>query len=251
MWAFILRGMDNVRRRLDDLLAPVPADEAMPIDYSQRRWAVTRPAAVGAAALGVVVIAALGVWLFRPGAVTMPEAKEVEQSISESPEQTEPLPGASPDEAGTDPAEVVVSVVGLVHHPGVVVLPPGSRVVDAIAVAGGLLPEANFASINHAAVLSDGEQIVVSDVPMAGGGNVGGTHSGDGGGDPGAGGGLVNLNQADAALLETLPGVGPATAQNIVSHRESSGPFGSVDQLMEVSGIGPAKFAQMKDLVTV
>ena len=91
----------------------------------------------------------------------------------------------------------------------------------------------------------------MSDEPMAGGGSAGGTGTADPSADPGGGGGLVNLNSADAALLETLPGVGPATARNIVSHRESSGPFGSVEQLMEVSGIGPAKFAQMKDLVTV
>lgn len=239
--------MDNVRRRLDDLLAPVPADEAMPIDYGQRRWAVTRPAVLGAAAVGVVVIAALAVWLLRPGPVTMPEVEAIGQSVSAPTEQS----GSLPDVAVVEPTEVVVSVVGLVHHPGVVVLPPGSRVADAIHLAGGLLPDANFASINHAALLTDGEQIVVSDEPMAGGGSAGGTGTADPSVDPGGGGGLVNLNSADAALLETLPGVGPATARNIVSHRESSGPFGSVEQLMEVSGIGPAKFAQMKDLVTV
>jgi competence protein ComEA len=136
-----------------------------------------------------------------------------------------------------------VSVVGLVARPGLVRLRSGSRVADAIEAAGGLLPEADPASVNLAAVVTDGQQIAVG---------VPGAASDGGGGAPAAGdpGGLVN-NTATAAELDGLPGIGPVLAQRIVDHRSSSGPFGSVEELDDVPGIGPSIAAELAGLVTV
>jgi competence protein ComEA len=137
----------------------------------------------------------------------------------------------------------VVSVVGLVARPGLVTLPSGSRVADAIEAAGGLLPEADPAAVNLAAVLADGQQIAVS--------APGATTSAPG---PGAGtpqGGPVNLNIATAADLDALPGIGPVLAQRIVSYRDQQGRFTSVEQLDDVPGIGPSIYDQLKPLVTV
>ena len=136
---------------------------------------------------------------------------------------------------------VVVDVVGAVAAPGVVRLPDGSRVVDAVASAGGATAEANLSALNLARVLVDGEQIVVprpGDAPTS-------TGSGDAPRD-----GLVDLNTADAAALDALPGIGPVLAARIVDHR-ADGPFTSVDELGDVSGIGPTLLERLRDLVRV
>ncbi|KGF17472.1 hypothetical protein HMPREF1650_03670 [Corynebacterium freneyi DNF00450] len=159
-----------------------------------------------------------------------------------------------------------MSVVGMVHHPGVVTVPGTARVADAVNAAGGMLPEASPASVNLAAPLVDGQQILVGPDPLpelstggtsagapgggeAAAGGVGGGEAGAGGG--GGGGGLVNINTASEAELETVTGIGPATAKKIVAYREQHGPFTSVDQLEEVPGIGPAKLEGMRAEVTV
>jgi competence protein ComEA len=139
----------------------------------------------------------------------------------------------------------VVSVVGQVAAPGLVTLPAGARVADAIAAAGGLLPEADPATVNGAAVLGDGQQIAVG-VPGAGPPAGATVAAGDA-----PSGGLLDLNTATAAELDALPGIGPVLAQRIVDHRTASGPFTSVDQLDEVSGIGPAIFADLAQRVRV
>jgi competence protein ComEA len=147
-------------------------------------------------------------------------------------------------------SEVVVHVAGAVASPGVRRLPPGSRVVDALDAAGGALPGADLARVNLAAPLVDGQQVYVpkpgEQPPMAGAG-AGGA-AGSAGAVPGA---LVNLNTATAEQLDTLPGVGPATAAAIIAHRDRHGPFTSVDQLVDVRGIGEAKLEQLRDLVAV
>jgi competence protein ComEA len=140
---------------------------------------------------------------------------------------------------------LVVSVVGRVRQPGLVTLVAGARVADAIAAAGGLLPGADAASVNLAAVVTDGQQIAVG-VPGAPGDAGGQTSStGPGGGAP------VNLNSATAADLDALPGIGPVLAQRIVDYRLQQGSFTSIDQLDDVPGIGPALFAQLRKRVTV
>jgi competence protein ComEA len=157
---------------------------------------------------------------------------------------TSPPVAPSVGEAATTSATVVVSVVGMVARPGLVTLPTGSRVADAVEAVGGLLPEADAASINLAAPVSDGEQIAVG-VPGASGPAPG---AGPAAGSAGA---RVNLNTASAGELDALPGIGPVLAERIVAHRTAQGPFASVDQLDDVPGIGPAIAAELAELVTV
>jgi competence protein ComEA len=133
--------------------------------------------------------------------------------------------------------EVVVHVVGAVAVPGVQRLPAGSRVIDAVEAAGGAAPDADLSRVNLAAFLADGQQVVVlrpgEAPPVADGGAV------------------IDINRASAAELEELPGVGPATAEAIIAHREQNGPFASVDDLLDVRGIGEAKLEQLRDRATV
>lgn len=171
---------------------------------------------------------------------------------------------AQPGQAGSSQAtgQVVVHVTGAVASPGVVVLGQGARVADAIEAAGGVTQEADADQLNLARVLSDGEQVrvpregeVLTD-QEAGAGQVGeqSGQSGSGAAQDGHGqevSGLVNINTASALELEELPGIGPALAQRIVEHREANGPFGSVDELTEVSGIGQAKLEALREVAVV
>jgi competence protein ComEA len=153
------------------------------------------------------------------------------------------VPASSP----TQDAEVVVDVTGKVRHPGIVRLPVGSRVVDALRAAGGARRNADIGSLNLARVLVDGEQVVVGLPPPAG---VAATvlPSASGAGPPAA---LVNLNTATQPELESLPGIGPVTAQAILQWRSDNGAFSAVDELMEVSGIGEATLTELAPFVTV
>ncbi|MHB9058407.1 MAG: helix-hairpin-helix domain-containing protein [Bacillota bacterium] len=169
---------------------------------------------------------------------------------------------------------IVVHVAGAVKEPGVYKLPQGSRVVDALTAAGGVTTDAAADWLNLAAKVVDGEKVYVpnkKEVAAARGTGAatgrGGTASGGAGGlgglagpgstgggalaPPGVGlvGGKVNLNLADQAALETLPGIGPALAQRILAYRTSHGSFQSIEELRNVSGIGERKFAEIKDLV--
>ncbi len=163
---------------------------------------------------------------------------------------TGPAAGAPATVASGPPAqattgEVTVDVAGKVRKPGVRVLPAGSRVVDALDAAGGARQGVDLSSLNLARVLTDGEQILVGVDPAPGAVPPGEAASVPGAGAP------VNLNTADLTLLETLPGVGPVTAQAIVTWRESNGGFTAVDQLVDVDGIGEATLADLAPLVTV
>lgn len=187
---------------------------------------------------GVLAVAiAVTLWLLRPPPPP-PEASLPFASTTV----------ATPVSSTTLSSDLVVHVAGAVAAPGVHQLPTGSRVVDAIEAAGGLAPDADAARINLAAPLVDGGRVYVPAVgeeppPVA---------VGDLAGDPGAGSiGPVNLNTADAAALDALPGVGPATAAAILEHRGKVGAFTSVDQLLDVPGIGEAKLDALRDLVTV
>ncbi len=165
------------------------------------------------------------------------------------------------------PSVVVVHVTGPVRNPGVVTLPAGSRVADAITAAGGVTK--GLVRINLARVLIDGEQIDVSAPsdggegtgsatttgPLSGGGSgtskVGGSQLGGGQAGGGQSGGKVSLNKATASQLEQLPRVGPVLASKIIEFRTQHGGFRSIDQLREVSGIGDATFAQIAPYVQV
>jgi competence protein ComEA len=156
------------------------------------------------------------------------------------------VPGASTAaEVSTTPAEVVVHVAGKVRRPGIVVLEPGARVIDAVEAAGGLRRGVDLTGVNLARLLTDGEQVLV------GTGVAGAPASGVAGPGDAATAGKVNLNTASAAQLEELPGVGPVTAAAIVAFREEHGPFASVDQLLDVSGIGEATLAEIAPAATV
>ncbi len=164
---------------------------------------------------------------------------------------------------GSPQAQVVVDVAGKVHHPGVLTLPGGSRVVDAVARAGGVLPGTDTSGLALARRLVDGEQILVDGRPgpappqPAGGaaGSAGGTGAAGGGsgrGSPGAAPGApVNLNTATVEALDALPGVGPVLAQRIVEWRVAHGGFASPRQLGEVTGVGDQRLADLLPLVTV
>lgn len=141
-------------------------------------------------------------------------------------------------------ATVTVHVVGEVMRPGVYALRGGSRAADAIAAAGGLLGAADQAAVNLARVVTDGEQIAV---PRQGEGGAMPAASAPGGAAPS---GKVDLNTATEAQLDTLPGVGPATATKIVSDRTENGPFSSVNDLLRVPGIGASKLDALRDLVS-
>ena len=137
---------------------------------------------------------------------------------------------------------LIVHVTGAVRRPGVYQLAEGSRIVDAIAKAGGITARADAVTVNLAALLIDGQQIVVPEAFAPG---AGAAPTGEG---P-AVSGVVHLNSADVVALDALPGVGPATAQRIVEWRTQNGGFRSVDDLEQVPGIGPAKLDALRDLV--
>ena len=157
--------------------------------------------------------------------------------------------GAPSGSAAVGAALVVVHVAGRVRRPGLVRLPPGSRVADALAAAGGVLPGVDLTTINLARVLTDGEQVLVG--VTGPGGTAAGPGLGSGGGGAGGGGagGLVDLNTATLEQLEGLPGVGPVLAQRILDFRSSHGRFATVDELREVSGIGERKYADIEPKV--
>lgn len=144
---------------------------------------------------------------------------------------------AAPTSATTS---VTVDVEGAVRKPGIVVLHAGARVVDAVKAAGGSFHRDQLAGLNLATVLTDGQQVVVG-APNPGSGGAAAVSSDD----------RVNLNTASADDLDAIPGVGPVTAEAIVSWRQRNGSFHTVDELMEVDGIGPGKFAKIKPHVTV
>ena len=155
--------------------------------------------------------------------------------------------GASSPEASVEP-DAVVYVCGAVRSPGVVRLAPGSRVADALEVAGGATADAELTAVNLAAVVTDGQPIVVPErgAPAPAGGAAAAPAAG--GAAPGA---LVNINTASLEELDTLDGVGPSTAQKIVDYRTANGAFKSVEEIKNVPGIGDAKFAALKDSITV
>ena len=149
--------------------------------------------------------------------------------------------------AAASPSRLVVDVVGAVRRPGLYRLARGARIADAVLRAGGVTPKAALDAVNLAAPVADGEQVVVprrGTVAAAAGGGAG---AGGAGAGPSAG--PVQLSTATLEQLDALPGIGPVTAQKILSYREQHGAFGSVEELDAVPGIGPARLEQLKGLV--
>lgn len=184
-----------------------------------------------------------GAWLLLR-APTPPVEQGLPMTSSESTVPTTAPAGAA-DPPSSTTALVVVHVAGAVRSPGVFTLPNGARLHEAIDAAGGGADQADLDRLNLAEVLVDGHRVYVPQigveppVPVISptGANVVS--------------GPVDLNRADATLLQTLPGIGPATAAAIVEDRASNGPFASIEELERVPGIGPAKLAALRDLVTV
>ncbi len=174
-------------------------------------------------------------------------------SPSTSPEPAAPTGATAPSGAAGQGSEIVVDVAGKVRRPGIVVLPSGSRVADALQAAGGVRPGVDTAALNLARPLLDGEQVLVGLAPL-GPPDGSATPTGPGTSATPAPDGptaLVNLNTATLEQLDTLPGVGPVTGQAILDWRAEHGSFTSVDELLEVDGIGDATLADLRDLVTV
>ncbi|MFD3531590.1 helix-hairpin-helix domain-containing protein [Streptomyces sp. NPDC058664] len=205
------------------------------------------------AALTVVLIVAAGLaggyfWVGRPEPVRAPELVRAAPVAAAPATRAAPGPGPGSGPAA-DGARVIVDVGGKVRRPGVLTLPAGSRVADALRAAGGAKPGADLTGLNRARVLFDGEQVLVG-LP---GTPVGGSASGSGSvTGPGSGGGPVvplSLNTATVEQLDTLPGVGPVLARHILDHRTEHGGFRSVGELREVNGIGERRFADLEPLV--
>ena len=214
------------------------------------------------AVLALLVAGALGVtawWVVRAdgGSTTLPPVASRPTGLVSVPEAPvgpstpgpgeTASPGATPGAAGSPTGSIVVDVAGRVRRPGIATLPLGSRVVDALEAAGGARRGTRLGTLNLARVLTDGEQVVVGQPGVPG-------VAASAAAAPGAGGGatpLVNLNSATQAELEELPGVGPVTAQAILTFRTEQGAFTAVDELLEVSGIGDATLAQIAPFVTL
>ncbi|WAC57964.1 ComEA family DNA-binding protein [Gordonia sp. SL306] len=247
-------------------LDPDDLDEPGP----RRRFAVAPPAAIALILVGIVACSVAGFSLLRGGSgdATTPVAFP----MSAGPTSSAAAPAASVASAGSSPPaaeELVVSVVGLVHRPGLVRLHGQPRVADAIDRAGGARRGADLLSLNLAQRLSDGDQILVGYAgsggrmsirsavvgpsgPTGASGPPSSANGGPASSSPTAGAaGKVDLNTATEAQLDELPGVGPVTAKAIIAWREAHGRFGSVEQLGEVDGIGPARLAKLRDLVIV
>ncbi|MFE5309287.1 ComEA family DNA-binding protein [Isoptericola sp. NPDC056605] len=271
----------RARRSAQHVAAAYTAAHGHPVDGHDdgggaRRWSIgLRAAVVASVAVLLVAVVVAVVASARPddvitladasassGVPTGPSspsagpstaadaAVSADSGAGDPPAGTPGTPGATPA-----PGTVVVHVVGEVREPGLVTVPSGARVADAVAAAGGTTRRADAAALNLARAVVDGEQIRVprpgEQLPASAGAADESGGDGTGGGSDAAAGGAVNLNSAGAAELEALPGIGPALAGRIVAWRDENGPFTSVDELDEVSGIGPSVLGQVRDLVTL
>lgn len=254
---------DAVSRRLALLSAELagesPLDDPPPVPVPGRHASRRTPSLVpetlrGRVRLGPSQLAVVAVLVAAGLAVTCwwvlrGQPAQVEAPPPVALTSADPLVDASPVAADATAtatgSPVTVDVTGKVRHPGIVVLDPGARVVDALEAAGGARPGVDLSGLNLARLLVDGEQVVVGVPPPSG-------VAASAAASPGATGGpLVNLNTATQEQLEALPEVGPVTAQAILAWREENGQFTAVDELLEVDGIGDATLAQVAPYVTV
>ncbi|MDO4887178.1 MAG: helix-hairpin-helix domain-containing protein [Actinomycetaceae bacterium] len=214
------------------------------------RWRLDRQAVTALTALMAVICLAVWGWMvFQDPGAGASELKDEGSSSRSAPlasaprASDEPAPAASGEEGG----EIVVYVSGHVAQPGVYTLPAGARIGDVVAAAGGLTPEADTSLVNLAAPVADGDHLHVvatgeQPVTDPAGQSAAGTGQADG---------QINVNTASEQELQELPGVGPVTAASIVEWREENGRFESVDDLLEVSGIGEATLDKFRDRVAL
>jgi competence protein ComEA len=193
---------------------------------------LSRGELAGVVALAAITVLGAGFWYVR----SLPQPVDVRAEVAPAPGPTASVTSSS--------APILVDVAGWVRRPGVYEFAGGARVIDAIEAAGGARPGAQLDALNLAAPLADGTQILVPKQGAAPPTTVAGS-------GVAAPGGLVNVNTATAEELETLPGIGEVTAQAIIDHRTENGPFTSVDQLLDVTGIGDVTLENIRDLVTV
>lgn len=159
--------------------------------------------------------------------------------------------GNGQKEAAGEPVDIYVQVSGAVNHPGVYRLPEGSRIFEAVELAGGTTQEADLASVNQAQVLSDGQMIYVYAVGEELRSGLGQEGTGQTGQDRETGDGKVNLNTASLEELMTLPGIGQSKAEAIISWREENGGFDSVEDIMQIQGIKEGIFSRIEDRIKV
>lgn len=260
------RGDDPTGRDHDDVPGD-PGYDAPPRRLRMRlRGALLDPGRRGARALGLaalLAVAATAIWVIvdepaggmAPMSAQRSEAGDVALSSSGAAPAGTLVAGTTSPAGSADPAAappsgsatvLLVHVAGLVAAPGVYELADGARVADAIEAAGGPLPGADLSSVNLARRVADGEQIAIgvpgaADPPSAPGASAGAAPASA----------AVDINTADAATLDTLPGIGPVLAQRIVDWRAEHGRFGAIDDLRQVSGIGSATFERLAPLVRV
>jgi competence protein ComEA len=202
------------------------------MSFRERLDMLSRGEIAGLIVVLAAVLGGAGLWYARslPKPVTIAEAGPgAAQQVSSSPSPSVTL---------------IVDVAGAVRQPGVYEFAEGDRVIDAIERAGGSMPKADLSLLNLAAPLADGTQILVPKAGPPGAGVPGGSM-------PGSTSGLIDINSASETELETLSGIGEVLAATIVEYRTQNGPFASVEDLMDVSGIGPATLDEIRDQVTV
>ncbi len=247
---------DDIRARLEEGHKVVSGRVSSWRDALRRRLGTVNVDAILIAVILAAGIALLGFTWWRADRA-IEHGVVAATTVAHTGEQAEASGGAatgSQDPDGVSEASgstaadadepVLVHVAGAVAAPGVLTLPVGSRAADAVGAAGGARPDADLARINLAAEIADGQMLYVpamgEAVPEAADASAGGTQPGP-----------VNLNTANVNLLDTLPGIGESTARKIVEHREQHGRFASVEDLLDVKGIGEAKLADLADRVTV
>ena len=275
-----------VADRVEALTQPLPGHELADVRFERRTAIGPRSARIMTATVAALVVVVGGVMLFndtggdsgggdqgevasglsavvsgKPGVELAGDAGTDDRERSESDQA-----GGEDDTAGVGP--VVVSVQGMVQNPGLVTVDAGTRAGEVIDRSGGVRGDGRVEGINLAEPVVDGMQIVVdpegsrvlypgqaqeNGAPASSGpaSSQPGQGAGDGADSGASASGMVNINSADAVALTSLSGVGPATAEAIIAWRENHGGFAAVEQLMEVKGIGPAKFEALRDSVTV
>lgn len=243
----------RIAERVRELLGVAPTERQRGFRWDPGRRGA---AAVGMAALVTVAVTVWWLMTSRPQAVSViadapsavsASATGVPSSMPSSVSSLTAGPSAAPP---STPAAVVVDVAGKVRRPGIYRLPAGSRVYDAIRAAGGARPGVDLVSLNLAALVQDGQQLVLGR-PGVSPSVPAGAPVGLGSTGPSSVVAPVNLNTATLEQLDALPGVGPVLAQHVVDWRLQHGRFASVNQLNEVSGIGEVKFAELRGLVSV